>query len=177
MNKPYIPIDFDQMEAELERRTKHPTLGEWFCYHIWHPVRRFIADIRYWPKYLKWRWQRMTRGYSDRDTWCLCMYLSKIIVGSVQQMKEQGRSYPASFYELGDEAAVAAWHKVLDEIIWTYETSVKILSQDLIMPENDAAREELKKWKRCPPVMTKEECTRYEQGIQFFVKYFFDLWD
>jgi hypothetical protein len=48
---------------------------------------------------LRWRWQRATRGYSDRDVWGLHSYLGPLIAGAVTQLRDQGRSHPLGMSE------------------------------------------------------------------------------
>lgn len=57
----------------------------------------------------KWAWQRMRRGWSDRDAWSFDDYLSGVIAGGLRNIRN-GHSYPADME--ADE-----WEAYLDEII------------------------------------------------------------
>ena len=78
------------------------------------------------------------------------------------------------------------WDKILDKMIYTFETAKKILDN---YPENDWLYCPINEWDKLKDVrdrlssgklmkvMTKEECLAYEEGHKLFAKHFFSLWD
>lgn len=52
-------------------------------------------------KSIQWAYQRITRGYSDRDAWNGDMYIASVIAGIMQTIIDKGIGVPIS-YDNGD---------------------------------------------------------------------------
>jgi len=142
--------------------------------------------------------QRVRKGYGFADTWSFDYYLANVISSGIKTLKDRNFGVPSCIIEAEDwtsptdeehNKAVEKWHKILDKIIWTFETSLKIMEMDYRYTPSEEWTEEY--YKReidliekvyrdldCTAhVMTLEECRQYEEGWELFQKYFFNLWD
>jgi len=125
-------------------------------------------------------WQRAYRGWCDEDVWGFDWYLSKVIVEGLKKLKETKHGTPildgydgeSDFEEMDKE-----WERILDTMIWTFETSQKIQNSDwLLMPINGWTENQLK-LQASFHLMTAEETRQYLVGWVNFQKYYFALWD
>jgi molecular chaperone DnaK (HSP70) len=90
-----------------------------------------------------------------------------------------------------EKQAVKEWQNILDKMIYTFETNLKIIDDELTyIPTWD--KEKTKKRRICTKIskelnkkypdipcrtMTERECQKYEKGFQLYQKWFFHLWD
>ena len=173
----------------------------WKIQHVWEWPSNRLDD-------LKWYHQRGTRGYSDSDVWGFDYYLSDVVVGGLKKLKEDKIGCPcldgfgtnsseqtdSQFNDMQKE-----WERRLDCMIFAFETTKKIQSNDLIVPQNDnhdryfTAKELKKHISFCerankPHIMfgkeftghynviSKEDWDKYNQGWRYFKKHYFGLW-
>ena len=85
---------------EIKARLDEPVA--WYLW-IYYRIRRQLIDIKYWPKEVKWCWQRITRGWSDRDTWSFDYYLSKVIGEGVKRLSEKSAGWPDQNFKTYEE--------------------------------------------------------------------------
>ena len=204
--------DIFQGEISIEIKKSEKLTKEWDEYH---PILRFFQCFYYEIKRkfdipgdtcreIKWFIQRGRRGYSDRDIWGFDFYLSEIICGGINELKNQVHGVPGEiaekFKDKNDsdsiDIAMIEWKRILGEISWTFETSIKIQENDLIPVFDERKRkqadkfvkslnmpqkEEDKLFKDLPDVhyniMSKEDTKRYKNGWKFFKQYYYGLWD
>lgn len=102
---------------------------------------------------LKFKWQRITRGYSDPDWWGMNSHFAEIIPKMVRQMKG-GMSYPGS----AGAKSCKQWDKILENIAVGFEAFMQ--HDDCL---DDEEREIL--W------------AKYKKGMKLFAKWFPNLWD
>ena len=153
---------------------------------------------------IKWFFQRGKRGYSDCDVWDFDNYLSNVIIKGLKDLHKQIHGVPGDladkFKDQNDsdstDIAMIEWKKIIKEIIWTFETSIKIQNHDWLIIDkekdrkqieknvkilNTSAKEEDKLFKDLPDLkyylMTKEDMKRYKQGWKYFQQYYFNLWN
>lgn len=182
-----------------------------------HPIRTFFENIgyclsRYWNypgdlcTEIKWFVQRGTRGYSDSDVWCVGEFVSKVLPPMLKQLKETKHGIPSNMFNKEDSfdkhgnaiedvdmLAEKRWDEILNNIIWTFETSNKIIHRDWIYIEDERKRTKQSKFfeglnesnkksklfKDCGDyyIMSKKENERYKKGWKLFEKHFYSLWD
>jgi len=177
---------FEAMEKEIEKeRLEHPVRV--FIRVQYYRVKRFIGgllpDVRCFV-------QRGRRGYSDRSHWNLDRYLATIIVGTVKQLKENGHGLPTWKKGKSDKQAKKEWNKILDSIIYTFETAIKVIDMDVLyLSTKDYTkakkqqlikhtREMNREYPEFPiKTLTQQEVKRFERGWKSFQDYFFCLWD
>lgn len=75
-------------------------------YHVSHP-RRAYRQFVYWPA--RTFWERGRRGWSVSDTWGLDTYLSRVIAGGVERLRDDLHGYPGGL-------TPEKWEAILTEI-------------------------------------------------------------
>lgn len=98
--------------------------------------------------WLKYKWQRITRGFSDKELWNLDITIAKFIYPRLERLIDYQHGYPAEFTE-------EEWNEVLKRMIRAF----KIISSDDF-------------WD-----MDVEKKCVIESGLDFFRKHYFSLWD
>lgn len=184
-----------------------------FLEDIWHTVKCRLERIWEWPgdrlDDLKYYHQRGVRGWSNRDVWGFDYYLSDVIIGGLKKLKEDKHGCPGLDGFGGDygdqtdeqfDKMQEEWNRRLDCMIFAFEITKRIQSNDLITPFKDDhddyfTEEELQKQvdfcKRMnePHIMfgkefigdysviSKEDWQKYLDGWKYFRKHYFGLWD
>lgn len=91
--------------------------------------KRFIIPWRL-PKYLKrrlkWSWQRITRGFSERDIWSMDAYLQILFPDMLQYLKDHRMGSPVCLNrtdEPHDNSCHEEWDKILNQMIFLWRES------------------------------------------------------
>jgi hypothetical protein len=183
MNNTYKTID------EMIEHLNNPT--GWWDKFILNPKMNWLRYIIYnlpdLPmdiyRDIKWFIQRGKRGYADCDVWAFDEYLSKIIINGVKDLKFQMHGVPADQFfssKDGNDINMGAWKLILDEIIWAFEVTQKIINAEWVYlnskKRNKKSTSKFSKEFKYH-IMTREECLRYRNGWRLFQKYYFKLWD
>ena len=92
------------------------------------------------------------------DTWGLDHTLSLIIVPCLKQLKATSHGYPS-------DLTVEKWDEIQDKMIWTFEQLAK--DDDLLFDVDELNCIE----------KTQKDNEKIQEGLDFFSKYFRDLWD
>lgn len=116
---------------------------EWCKY--WLP--KIFSDKRV----KKFIWQKITRGFSDDETWSLEYGSAKWILPRLRRFKELNNSHPM-------DLTFEKWMEIIDKMIYAFET---IIARD--DPDKDI------NWDLDIDKKVKE-------GLELFGKYFLDLW-
>ena len=160
-----------------------------------------------WPgdrlRDLKHYHQRGIHGVSDSDCWGLYCHLLNVKIRGLQYIKKYkhgcpclegfGTDSPESQTNEQFDAMCKEWDRIMDEMIWTFETAKLISGNELMSPPIEASyytEEEVAKWQKfCDEwntdypqwekhhVITKEGFERYKKGWEYYKIYFFSLWD
>ncbi len=154
-------------------------------YRFFLHIKEFPDDTYYDIKYFI---QRGRKGYSKKDIWSFDYHLSDIIINGLKDLKKIVHASPCG--QIGVQAIsieenpendkdLIEWKRILDEIIWTFETTHKIREKDYCYIPLAKYRRGAEKWAKEVNIhlMTKEECERYKKGWKLFQQYYFDLWD
>ena len=149
--------------------------------------RYIFKNLGYGIRFLKWRYQRAMRGYSDCDVWNMDSYLYKILPNMLNQLadttsgypgrysKEYGEYYPALEKLLTDKDKVEG-----EELGYTYwKKELKDLAELIKKsnPDDEAYdSEDRKKW---DDIMAfyEELKERRKKAFIHLAEIFPDLWD
>lgn len=110
--------------------------------------------------YLRWFWQWLIRGFSDRQLWSLDVTIAKFVVPRLKALKAYQHGHPNEYTEEG-------WDEILDKMIWSFEYS--LVDIELPAVDSPTTEETVKD--------VEAQVKRYEEGMVLFAKHFSDLWD
>jgi len=144
---------------------------------VWFPVRRFVLDIPYNLRKVKWFFQRGKRGWADCDTWGIDYYLARIIPEMLRHMQENAHSYPG----YGKASTYGKWIDLLEEMIEGWEAAKRVCEDDYVnkvQPKWFERGEKLtKKTLDKSLEMSKEDQNLFKKRMRLFTRWFFHLWD
>lgn len=197
----------ERFEKREEWNKKHPIQAKikniiwWIKSLFWYRVPRYPRDTyRAMKRFI----QRGKRGWCDEDVWGLDYHFAKVIIGSLKRYNKIKHGVPCGSpnqqaISLGEDTdskgmkkAIKDWTDIINNIIWTFETSLKISEREWLIPfETDKyfTSSERKRFNKfCKEmnkkydlgkyhIMTKKEVDKYRQGWKYFQQYFGDLWD
>ena len=161
---------------------------------IYYAIRRIFVAISDIPRNIKYFIQRGKRGCATCDWWSFDYYIAGVIVIGIKALKKYGTSLPIlkGCNKKGEPNVLAKkrWYKILDNLIYTFETAQKIVNRDLhyIPSKSFTIKKYNKEKKFCDEIskefptiparlMTKKESLRFEKGFDLFKEWFFCLWD
>jgi hypothetical protein len=111
-----------------------------------------MIDLRLLKRSFKLTWQRLTRGWSDADTWSLDMTIAEFVYPRLVRYKELTEDFCYPFGMTEEE-----WIDILDDIIyamWVYSSDERLF---------DAYEEFDIDWERV------------ERGLKYFGEHFDQL--
>lgn len=82
---------------------------------------------------IRWSWQRVTRGYCEKDVWNMDVHLEELLPAMLQYLKDNRHGSPASLGEntvneegiLVNETCHAEWDRILDRMIFLWHESLE----------------------------------------------------
>ena len=100
--------------------------------------------------------QKLTRGFSDFETWNLDYIIAKFSLPRVKRFKQLSNGFPGDCTE-------AEWNIIIDKIIYSLEASLKDFNGNL--------------YADCFVLEDYEKINKkMDEGFVLFGKYFRDLW-
>ena len=88
-------------------------------YGRWSNITHFFDNIIAFLKPIKFAWQRIRKGYSSYDVWGMDTWFSVVIPDMLEELADNGRSYPVAYtkYNTEDEphAGFRVWASELKE--------------------------------------------------------------
>ena len=139
---------------------------------------------------LKAAWQRMTRGWANRDTWNLDSYLLEILPEMVDYLREHSHSYPG---EHNGFPTPESWDSYLkEEIVIPLQnareeqtTQINEYEEEYFNLSSSSGRflntrsdnEVREKWLAREQEINEWRLQELERGLQNLVAVFFNLWD
>lgn len=142
---------------------------------FYYKIRRFIINIKFWPKETKYIYQRIRYGVSEKDCWSLDYYLCKVIVKGLDELIKNNHGCPHEFFDNSKEAEgneCWKWANTLKQMRKGFKAGFEILTEDYIFDENDKLKTEEERDK-----LYKGLEKDFDEGFTLFKKYFFNLWD
>ena len=123
---------------------------------------------------IKWAYQRVTRGWSDEDSWNINSHIARILPPMLRSIAKNHAGCPVEFWDsekLNDEGH--RWAETLEEIAQGFEAFTAIQNMnyfEFVKGEAGYKRE------------TNEEqlkllTAKYERGMLLFSQYYFNFWD
>jgi len=153
---------------------------KWYLTHPWLLIKDITRNI-------KWAWQRVNRGWDDRDLWSLDIRICVLMEQWLNEFMEENPSYPAEFTHPNE------WTNVIAAIRDGFIAGGKIANGDHAIYQ-EAAEEAQRRYGKNYTlqqygyvsrelkvhIKIEKECKQYmitfDKGIELFHKYFFDLW-
>lgn len=118
--------------------------------------------IKDFPWERKMEWQRLKRGWSDRDAWSGCHYLSPVIEGICRQIT-QGISYSGSSKEEWDANLLEVANALKD---------FREYDENLPFPDWDN-KDEVAAWEKKGEQLHE----RQKKALHWLAEHFNELWD
>ena len=125
---------------------------------------------------IKWRLQRIFRGYADIDVWNFDYRLMQLVARHVRVLRKTTNGHPASLTE-------EKWNAILDDIIFAAEMYTSEFSDICLantLEEYNFARDVYNKVytdENDAEFPDEETWRRSQRGIKYFKQYMFSLWD
>lgn len=130
-----------------------------------YKVEKLYKFLKRIPFQFKWAYQRITRGYSDRDWWNGDWYLSGVIAGIMEGIVIKGHGVATSYADDWDtpleimvERRDAEWNKYI-AIFREYSRNGPAINQEWIDNFGGVLDEDMK------------------DALQWLSKHFQELWD
>lgn len=154
--------DISTFLEKLDRETP------WYM-SVYYWFYRLINDLRFFfMRRLPCFFHRGKKGYSYIDTWSFDSYLCDVIAGGVKLLKANLHGSPPELFDDDAKNQIWRWEEVLDKITEGFEAGRSIINTDYM--ELGDTREE---WES----KYKELEVKYNEGMDLFKEYFFNLWD
>lgn len=116
----------------------------------------FLVDFLFNRRWWLFRWQKLTRGFSDADAWNLDHTIAEFVLPRLKVFRQRLFGFP------GHSITEKEWEEILDKMIF---------SMQAIVDEWDFTKAE----------MTMEEQKKHwekiRDGLELFGKWFRDLWE
>jgi hypothetical protein len=154
----FIPLEdvIAELEERDRRRAAKPKLVRKVIEAWWWVRRKIKYPPRPWSR-VKQAYQRLSRGYSDRDWWGFDSFLAGIIADGCKKFREEGHGWPGTYRD-GSDMTIEQWNDILTKIEDGFRAHL----------ENDDFPDEERR---------KELTAKFEEGGKLFIEYFGSLWD
>lgn len=167
---------------------KHYSLKFWFplfpcSYRVttWRWLQHWFTP-HYYIDFFKTKWQRMTKGFANADTWDLNDYLAEVIYHALLRFKEVGHGYPGGMTE-------EEWNVVLDKMIAGFAAKIQLLD-DFTYADHCWVKKETYSEEDSPLTRSVGEFNQelydawrapldaqWKEGSALFLEHFDSLWD
>ncbi len=137
-------------------------------YSFWSFFRFLPRNIKhFFTRYLKYRRQRIQRGFADCDVWDLDSYILKVMADSLMVYHDQTNGYPYSGFETFED-----WRKFIKEV-----------SEDLNWVRVDSHENEfsddqskIDEWYHKMKEIEDERQAHIKRGLEKFSKIHNEIW-
>jgi len=131
----------------------------WFFKNIHRKARTIVRTPKWW-------YQRIARGYSDKDMWNADMYIAKILAGTLRWYIKNSQGLPTAYGTPPDYTDLAR-ASILRDTDYEYFASIFYEYYKNGPSFNDA-------WKKEFGGVSEEE---YNQAMDWLKKHLTELWD
>jgi len=153
-----IPKEFRRVDWDTEF-PPNPWYKEvyYFFWRLWG----YHLSPRSLYHHIKYLFQYITRGYSDKQCWSLDWTFAKFAIPRLKTLKTMTHGHPIDF------KSIEEWHKAIDKMIWSFEFVLTDYGSE------DFDFEDYKGWKK----MNDARIEKYKEGMNLFTEYYWNLWD
>jgi len=172
-------IHLDNKRSKLEKFIRKFSVLVWIRSNLWYRLLDHPRDLHLW---IKTKYQRAQKGWAVSDTWGFDYYLAKVIKEGVTHLKKNKTGFPTTMFtfkkmkeptDKESKIVEKKWESILNKIIYSFEIAYKITNCERAqyMPKLSInKRKELK-------CLTNKEYKDMREGMNLFIKHFFELWD
>ena len=142
---------------------------------MYYKIRRFLLDIPYNLKKIKWFFQRGSRGWADCDWWDMSGYLIGIILPMLKELREYQHGYPG----IGNADTPEKWDAILDQMILGFGAGKRVSDDEYFMETNDdiltrkPTSDEIRGWGD----KSRKDQEIFDRGVELFTEWYWALWD
>jgi len=163
-----------------------PMYGWWYKIKEFFNIKKKLRGIK---NRIKWKYQKVTRGWSERDIWNLYVFHAKQIKDTLIYYKNNRHGSPVldgtPNDHIGDgleqEDIHKSWDEELDKMIDAFDKAHEIGKGELqFQPlENwrDDYQESLIDIYGKENVLSRDEVEDMFEGMHLYIKHFFAMWD
>ena len=152
-------------------------LSKWYIkpYSFWSFFRFLPKNIKYFfTRYLKYRRQRIRRGFADCDVWNLDDYILKVLADGLREFVKQTNCYPDNLFPTFE-----AWRDhltlIADDLDWIkVDATDNEYWNDKIL-EKECSEEEHKWFERIKEI-EDEKRKHILKGLHAFAEVYDDIW-
>ena len=107
-----------------------------------------------WKRFFRFKWQKLTRGWDDSETWCLRSPFARFILPRLKRFKQLKAGHPC-------DITAKEWDEILDKMIFAFES--------LLEEENNPNYEE-------DVYEFNKRYKKIQEGLELFGKWYLSLW-
>jgi hypothetical protein len=107
-----------------------------------------------WKRFFRLKWQKITRGWDDSETWCLRAPFARFILPRLKRFKQLKAGHP---YDITAEE----WDIILDKMIFAFESVIK---EEDSKDYNEPIEQSIERW------------AKIQEGFDLFGKWYLQLW-
>lgn len=152
-------------------------LSKWYIkpYSFWSFFRFLPKNIKYFfTRYLKYRRQRIQRGFADCDTWNLDEYFIKLMADGLREYVKQTNGYPSQSFNTFEDWC-AHLTSIADDLDWIrVESTDNEYWNDKFLRGNYP--EEETKWFNRIKEIEEEKRSHIQNGLKNFSEVYEDIW-
>lgn len=157
-------------EIRTEISLAIPLYSGWrrFCRQWW---KERLSPSTYW-RWLRFAYQRFTRGYTDYDWWGLDRYLSVLLPAMLRQLRDHHHGVPVNPDITTDDPEAGyhdseEWVQILNEMIDGFEAMRQIIDYEGL---DSPYEETYRPW-------YDARIAKFQRAMELLGKYYLALWD
>lgn len=135
-------------------------------YLPWGYPSNWIKNFKQFFRNIKYAYQRVTRGYSDWDTWDLDTYYQQLFADSVRHFARNLHGAPYEFYDDNADNPIQKWEDYLNEMADHFDESLR----DYFEEVDSTNIEEFNNFENY-------KMEEFYKGFDMMREVFFSLWD
>jgi hypothetical protein len=147
--------------------------GQSFPWYLWQTLKDF-------PRVLKARHQRATRGWADCDVWSMDSWFMNVVPDMLRRLRDTPHGYPSEFEHLGKEAGPKEWERILTNMADDLEAYNRFddrwFGEDGTYTLDLPPAQQTLQSKQCS-VEEMEALRIVKRGLFDFWEWFYALWD